>query len=207
MLHTRLNRIAADSPALDGCVTYIEREIRPALEALPGSLGISVLEDRERGVAIFGSVWATSGEMNQSENTEEPLRGELARRAGGQVTVEDYQIPVFELIERQALARRCHAVRLTRMQVRPSQVYDVIEVVGDIAVPSLIETPGFCGALLFADPASGRLISETIWRDHRARAAAPNIATIVRAEVPDEAGGDIRAVEDYDLVLSSMQEP
>src|SRR5215472_13265135 len=111
MLHTRLNRIAADSTALDGCVTYIEREIRPALEALPGSLGISVLEDRERGVAIFGSIWATSGEMSRSENTEAPLRGELARRAGGPVTVEDYQVPIFELVERQALTRHGHAVR------------------------------------------------------------------------------------------------
>jgi hypothetical protein len=188
-------------------VTYIEREVRPAVEARPGSLGISVLEDRERGVAIFGSVWATSGEMSGSENTEAPLRGELARRAGGPVSVENYQVPVFELVERQALTRRCHAVRLTRIQVRPSLVDDVIGVVADIAVPSLIEAPGFCDALLFADPASGRLISQTVWRDPGARAAAPGIAAIVRAEVPDEAGGGVRAVEDYDLVFSSLQEP
>ena len=74
MLHTRLNWITADTPALDGCVTYVEREIRSALEARPGSLGISVLEDRERGVAIFGSIWATSNEMGGSENTEAPMR-------------------------------------------------------------------------------------------------------------------------------------
>ena len=207
MLHTRLNRIASDTAALDGCVTYIEREIRPALEARPGSLGISVLADRERGVAIFGSVWATSVEMSGSEDTEVPLRGELARRAGGPVTVEDYEVPIFELVERQALPRRGYAVRLTRIHVRPSQVDDVIEVVGDIAVPSLIETPGFCDALLFANPASGRLISETMWRDPGARAAAPSVAAIVRAEVPDEASGEIGAVEDYALVFSSVQEP
>jgi hypothetical protein len=207
VLHTRLNRIAADPAALDGCVSYIEREIRPELEARPGSLGISVLEDPERGVAIFGSVWATSSRMTASEDTEAPLRGELARRAGGPVTVEDYQVPIFELVERQALPRRGYAVRLTRIQVRPQQVDDVIEVVGAIAMPSLIETPGFCDALLFADPASGRLISETVWRDTRARAAAPNVAAIVRAEVPDEASSEIRDVEDYALVFSSVQEP
>jgi hypothetical protein len=78
------------------------------------------------------------------------------------VTVEDYQVPIFELVEPVALTRPGRAVRLTRMQVRPSQVDDVIEVIGDIAVPSLIETPGFCDALLFADPDSGRLISETV---------------------------------------------
>jgi hypothetical protein len=207
VLHTRLNRIAADAAALDGCVSYIEREIRPVLEARPGSLGISVLEDPERGVAIFGSVWATSHKMAGSEDTEAPLRGELARRAGGPVTVEDYQVPIFELVERQALPRRGYAVRLTRIQVRPSQVDDVIEVVGTIAVPSLIETPGFCDALLFADPESGRLVSETVWRDARARASAPDVAAIVRAEVPDEASSEIRDVEDYALVFSSVREP
>ena len=204
MLHTRLNRIAADAAALDGCVTYIEREIRPALEIRPGSLGISVLEDRERGVAIFGSVWTTSAEMSRSEDTEAPLRGELARRAGGAVTVEDYAVPIFELVERQAPPGRGFAVRLTRIQVQPSRVDDVIEVVGDIAVPSLFVTPGFCDALLFADRASGRLISETVWRDAGARAAAPSVAEIVRTEVPGEATS---TVEDYALVFSTVQEP
>jgi len=207
VLHTRLNWITADAAALDECVTYVEREIRSALESRPGSLGISVLEGRERGVVIFGSIWATSNEMGGSEDTEAPMRAELAKRAGAPVRVEDYQIPIFELVERQALTRRCHAVRLTRMQVRPSQVDDVIEVVGDIVVPSLVGTPGFCDALLFADPASGRLISETVWRDPGARAAAPSIASIIQTEVADAASGDIHAVEDYSLVFSSMQEP
>jgi hypothetical protein len=52
------------------------------------------------------------------------------------------------------LLRGEQAVRLTRIQVKPSQVDDVIEVVGDEVVPSLSEAPGFRAALLFADPAS-----------------------------------------------------
>jgi hypothetical protein len=207
VLHTRLNWIAADTAALDECVAYVEREIRPVLESLPGSLGISVLADRERGVAIFGSVWGTGAEMSGSENAEAPLRAKLASRAGGPVTVEDYQVPIYELVEQEALPRRGYAVLMTRMQVRPSQVDDAIEVIGDIAVPSLIEAPGFRDAQLFADPASGRLISETTWRDPAARAAAPSVAAIVRAEVPDEAAGEIRAVEDYVLVFSTAREP
>jgi hypothetical protein len=199
--------MAADPATLDECLAYIEREIRPELESRPGSLGISVLEDRERGVVIFGSVWGTGAEMSGSENTEAPLRGELARRSGGPVTTEDYQVPIYELIDREALPQRGRAVRLTRIQVRPSEVDDAIEVVGDIAVPSLIEMPGFCDALLFAHPASGRLISETVWRDPGARASAPSVAAIIRTEVPDEASSEIRAVEDYTLVFSTVREP
>lgn len=216
MLHTRLTRLAVDPAALDACTSYIEHEIGSALEQRPGSLGIFVLEDPERGVAVFGSIWAASGEMSGSENAEVPLRAELVRRAGGPVTVEEYQVPVFELVERLALPRRGLAARLTRIQVRPSQVDDAIEVFGDYAVPSLVQAPGFCDALLFADPASGRLITESVWRDARAREASPSVAAIVTtempdAEVPDEVTGDtsaqIRAVEDYTLAFSTVREP
>ncbi len=109
-------------------------------------------------------------------------------------------------------------MRLTRIQVKPSQVDDVIDVVGDEVVPSLSEAPGFRAALLFADPASGRMISETIWRDPQARAAAPSVAATIRCEFPDEAGSDIpgfpdqggaevRSVADYRLMFSSIRDP
>lgn len=218
MLHIRLSRIAADPPALDDCVAYIESEARQAVEFRPGSLGISVLADRTEGAALYGSVWVSWDAMSASEETEAPLRAELAKRAGTPVTAWDYQIPISVIFDYALLLLGGQAVRLTRIQVKPSQVDDVIEVVGDEVVPSLSEAPGFRAALLFADRASGRMISETIWRDPRARAAAPSVAAIIRREFPDEAGSDIPGfpdeggaeicgVTDYSLVFSSMRDP
>ena len=218
MLHIRLSRIATDPPALDDCVAYIESEARQAVEFRPGSLGISVLADRTEGAALYGSVWVSGEAMSASEETEAPLRAELAKRAGTPVTVWNYQIPISVIFDYALLLQGGQAVRLTRIQVKPSQVDDVIEVVGDEVVPSLSEAPGFRAVLLFDDPASGRMISETIWRDPRARAAAPSVAAIIRREFPDEAGSDIPGfpdeggaeicgVTDYSLVFSSMRDP
>ena len=218
VLHIRLCRIAAEPPALDDCVAYIESEARQAVEFRPGSLGISVLADRTEGAALYGSVWVSWDAMSASEETEAPLRAELAKRAGTPVTVWDYQIPISVIFDYALLLQGGQAVRLTRIQVKPSQVDDVIEVVGDQVVPSLSEAPGFRAVLLFDDPASGRMISETIWRDPRARAAAPSVAAIIRREFPDEAGSDIPGfpdeggaeicgVTDYSLVFSSMRDP
>ena len=217
MLHIRLSRIAADPTALDDCIAYIKSEVRQAVEFRPGSLGISVLADRAEDAALFGSVWVSAEEMSASEETEAPLRAELAKRAGSPVTVEDYQIPISVIFD-PVLLLGGQAVRLTRIQVKPSQVDDVIEVAGDEVVPSLSEAPGFRAALLFADPASGRMISETIWRDPRARAAAPSVAATIRSEFPDEAGSDIAGfldeggaeicgVADCSLVFSSIRDP
>ncbi len=218
MLHIRLSQIAADPPALDDCVAYIEGEARQAVEFCPGSLGISVLADASEGAALFGSVWASSEAMSASEETEAPLRAELAKRASPPVTVEEYQVPISVIFDHAILLLGGQAVRLTRIQVKPSQVDDVIEVFGDEVVPSVSEAAGFRAVLLFADPASGRMISETIWRDPRARAAAPSVAAIIRGEFPDEAGSDIAGfpdeggaeicgVADYRLVFSSIRDP
>jgi hypothetical protein len=62
------------------------------------------------------------------------------------------------------------------------------------------------------------MISETIWRDPRARAAAPSVAAIIRRQFLDEAGtdipgfsdeggGEIRGVADYSLAFSSIRQP
>lgn len=206
MMHARVSQITADPPVLAGCLAYLEHEVRPVVESQHGSLGLSLLAGQEPGVAIVESFWATHEHelVWAAAETEARVRAELARRIRRPVTAEDYQVPVFE---REAPLRSGEAVRLTRMQVKPPGVADVADVFGDTAVPWLTDTPGFCGALLFAAPASGRLISQTVWRDPAARAASPSLAEMIRAEVLDDEEYEILAVEDYSLVFSSARKP
>lgn len=201
MLHLRLNLITADPPVLDQCLRYIETEVRPAAERQPGSLGLTLLT--RPGVAILESFWASEHALVASEQAAASIRGELARLATGPVTDEQYRIAVFE---REALGGG-GAVRLTRMEAKPSAVDDVIEVFGDSAVPWLAESPGYRGALLLADPHSGHMVSQTVWQDAQARAAGPSAAAVIQADVLDSAGLVIRAVEDYSLVFSSARKP
>jgi hypothetical protein len=80
-------------------------------------------------------------------------------------------------------------------------------VYGDTAVPQLADVPGFRGALLFAAPACGRLISQSVWREPAARTASPSVASVLQREVLAEEGCEIRGVEDYRLVFSSARKP
>jgi len=180
-------------------VQYIESEVRPAVESQPGSLGLFLLASSEPGVAVLESFWASHDALRASEQAATALRGELARRTGGQVPVEEYRVGVFQ---REVALRGGEAARLTR--ITPSAVDDVIETFGDTAVPLLAESSGFYGALLFADRDSGELISETVWRDAQARAASPSTAEVIRAELLESAHCVIRGVEDYALVFSSV---
>jgi quinol monooxygenase YgiN len=202
VLHARLDLITADPLALGGCITYIESEVRPAAESQPGSLGLSLLVSPESGAAVLESFWASHDALEASEQTAALVRGEVARLTGGSVTCGRYQVPVFE---REALLHGGEEVQLTWIEVKPSAVADVIEAFGDSAVPWLAETPGFRSALLFADPGSGEVISESAWRDPQARAASPSVATVIQADLLEAANCSIRAVDGYSLVFSSAR--
>ena len=192
MLHARLDLLTADPNALGKCIQYIQSEMRPVVERQPGSLGLSLLASPELGAAVLESFWASDHALRSGEKTAATVRSELARRAGGPVTVKEYRVAVFE---REAPLHGGEGVRLTRIEVEPSSVDDVIEAFGDSAVPLLAEHPGFRGALLFAGPATGQLVSETAWRDPRMRAASPSVAAVIQADVLAEAHCQIRGVE------------
>jgi hypothetical protein len=204
VLHAYLDLITADPRALSGCIDYLEHRARPMVESQRGSLGLLLLASPGDGVAVFESLWATHVALDASEEVTAALRREMAGRAGGSVTAARYQMPVFE---HDAPLHGGERARLTRIEVKPSAVTDVIEAFGDSAVPLLAPAPGFRGTLLLADPDSGHLVGQTIWRDPQTRAASPSVAGLIAADLLQSASCQIRAVEDYTLVFSSAREP
>jgi hypothetical protein len=205
MLHVEVSRITADPHRLAVAVSYLRSEGCPAVERQPGSLGTSLLLDPEAGAAGFESFWASDGALLDSEDVIAASAGEAARRAGGTVTRERYAVLVFE---REAPWRGGQGVRVTAMTVKPSMLSSVEDAVawyGDTAVPRLADAGGFCAALLYADRASGRLVSETVWRDTRALAAGRGTAAAGEAAAAAELNGVIGASGEYRLVFSSAR--
>jgi hypothetical protein len=203
MLHVEVSRITADPHRLADAVGYLTSEVRPVMERQPGNLGTSLLMATEAGAAGFESFWASDGALMDSEGVIAASVGEAARQAGGTVTRERYAVLVFE---HEAPLRGGQGVRVTTMTVKPSllsSVEDAVAWYGDTAVPRLADASGFCAALLYADRASGRLISETVWQDPRALAASRSMATA--GEAVAELNGVIGVSGEYQLVFSSAR--
>ncbi len=205
MLHVEVSRITADPRRLADAVSYLTSEVRPVMERQPGNLGTSLLLDPEAGAMGFESFWASNGALVASGDVIAAGVAEAARRAGGTVTRERYAVLVFE---REAPLRGGQGVRVTPMDVEPSMLSNVEDAVawyGDTAVPRLADASGFCAALLYADWASGRLVSETVWQDPQALAASRNTATAGEAAAAAALNGVIGASGEYRLVFSSAR--
>jgi len=202
MLHVRLNLITADPIRLGDSVKFVENEVRPVVESQPGNLGMAMKLNPDIGVAILESFWVSGDALRASERMAAPNRAAAVRRASGTVTVERYSVPVFE---REAPLRSGEGVRVTRLDVQPGAVEDTVAAFGDVTVPWLADTEGFCSTLLFIDRTSGRSVVETVWRDREALAASRSAAAAIRVNTVRATNGVIRSVEEYQLVFSSAR--
>jgi hypothetical protein len=204
VLHAGISLITVNPLRLDEAMKHIETEVHPRVQRLPGSLGLSLHVNSDLGLAVLETFWVSDDTLRAGERMIAPSKDEAVRRATGTITVEHFAVPVFE---QDALAATGAGVRMTGIDVPPSRIEDAIEVFGDTTVPWLADTKGFCRTLYLVDRHSGRTVSETVWQDARALAGSRSAAAAIRAEVVSAAGGVIRAVQEYSMVVNTASKP
>ena len=114
MMQARVNLITADPDRMADTIGYIKTSVRPAVESMDGSLGLSLYANAEIGVAVLESFWESHEALIHSEQMAAPRRTDVVHRAVGTVSVERYRVPVYE---REAPLDTAVGLRLTRMDV------------------------------------------------------------------------------------------
>src|SRR5918997_1384416 len=123
----------APSPRLQSAtVANIEQGLRRTWERLPGVRQLEGIEgayffvDRQRGKAIFISLWESEEAMNNSEEMMRPLRAELSEAfAANSVDVEQYEVGemlVQEIRERELLEQEPEVARSIQQASLPQEV-------------------------------------------------------------------------------------
>lgn len=200
-MHARLTFYTADPARLGEVVRHREHDVREVLTHEPGYRGMSVLVNDNLGVALVAAYWAGEKEMHSNDATfVRPVHD--AAFFGATVSVEHYEVARFV---HAAPARPGAAVTLTRLGTEPASPADVLAVYGGIELGRLAESDGFCTAVLFVDPQSGRALIETIWRDVPALAAASSVAAGHRLEAAADGTVTVRGLEQYRLDFHSVE--
>ena len=133
-MFARIVTYTADpSPRLQSAtVVHIEHDLRRTWERLPGVRQLEGLEsayffvDRQRGKAIFISLWESEQAMNNSEEMMRPLRAELSEAfAANSVDVEQYEVGEMltqEIRERELLEQELEVARSIQQASLPQEV-------------------------------------------------------------------------------------
>lgn len=201
-MHLRLTVLTADPLRLDEGLTFIEEEARPLVEAEPGNLGLSLKADKELGVALVESFWVSGDAMRESDRNVRSTREQASHRIDGTVAVETLQVA---RVTRIAPWNAGAGVRLMRADADAARLDQVVAAHEDTAVPWLMETEGFCGALLLVHSRTGHLVEETMWVDGDALAGSRSVASAIRVDAVKATDEVVRALAEYTLIFNSAR--
>jgi quinol monooxygenase YgiN len=203
-VHARSTTIDARPDAIDDGIAQVRNEVMPALQAMDGCMGMSLMVDRESGRCIATSAWESEEAMRTSEAQVAPLRARLRDAFGGTATVQEWQIAVLHRDHRSGEGA---CVRATWFKVPNGQGDRSVELYRDSVLPALEELEGFCSASLLVDRSSGRAVSSVTFDSSDAMDRNREQARSLRTARLRELGADQLDVGEFELALAHLRVP
>jgi heme-degrading monooxygenase HmoA len=137
--------------------------IMPETKQQRGHKGTLLLADRATGKGITITMYETKADLKASDESGHYARqiGKLSHLMSTPHVREDYEVVVQDMEGEVATA----VARGTFGQVQPGadKQEEVIELFRDAVVPEMKQQPGFKGALLLLDRATGKCTSFGVW--------------------------------------------
>ena len=158
------NRVLTFRGATDlaGGVRYLREEALPVLEAQHGYRGVTASGDRSRGIFGILSIWETESDRTASDSALGKARQEAVKVVGGDLTVENFEEVVLELVRPPSPG--C-GLFISRVHMDRSAVDDNIEFFKKEVLPQIKAQPGFCGLRNMVDRSTGQAIVGSVWEE------------------------------------------
>jgi heme-degrading monooxygenase HmoA len=176
----------------------------PAITAMDGCIGLSMLVDRTSGMCIATSAWNDDQSMHATDASLRPMRGEAAKILGGEASVDEWEIVVLHRDHRTSDSTH---VRCTWLRTDPGQVDKAIELFRSEVLHVAEGMTGFCSASLMVDREAGRAVSSVTWDSRKAMEDSREAGTKLRSKVADLAGAEIEDVVEFEMALAHLRVP
>jgi heme-degrading monooxygenase HmoA len=202
-MFARTTTVTARPPHINRGVQYMEDQVIPALQDIPGFVGLSTLVDRATGRCIITTSWQSA----ESLRTSEPQVHAIRERGVAAFDAVDSLVDEWEV----ALMHRAHSAdtaagaHVSWLEGDPDTMSELIDAFR-AAVPSLEKLPGFTSASLLVDRPGGRAVSTVVY-DPATMATARPQTNEIRTSVADAAGAYVIEVAEFELAVSQLRVP
>jgi quinol monooxygenase YgiN len=203
-VYARSTTVRADPANIDAGIRYVSEEVMPAITAMDGCIGLSMLVDRDSGMCIATSAWNDDQSMQAADAALRPMRAEAAKIMGGNMNVDMWEIAVLHRDHRTSDST---SVRCTWMRSDPARIDDAIALFRSEVLPTAENMGGFCSASLMVDRGAGRAVSAVTWDSRQAMEASREAAKELRSMVAEKAGAQIEDVAEFELALAHLRVP
>ncbi|GAA4470735.1 antibiotic biosynthesis monooxygenase [Rhodococcus olei] len=204
-MYARTTTIQAQPSSVDAGIVHLRDEVMPALLAVEGCVGLSLMADRHSGRCMATTAWESEEAMRAGGASVESIRRDAARAFGGTVdTVEQWEIAVLHRDHRtgEGACARC-----TWLQGDPGAIDRAIDAFRAGVLPQIESMDGFCSASLFVDRATGRAVAVTAWDGHDAMDSGREHANRVRSSASQDIDARVLEVAEFDLAVAHLRVP
>jgi len=203
IVFARTTDIQAQPSCIDAGIAHVRDEVMPALAAMDGFVGLSLLVDRESGRCIATSAWETAEAERASAGQVGPIRDEAAKVFGGTATAQTWEIGI---LHRDHRSNDGACARVTWIKVPPDQAKRAIESYKSDVLPSLENLEGFCSASFLMN-GSGRAVSTATFDSRDAMERNREQARELRNTRSREMGADVLDVGEFELAIAHLRVP
>lgn len=204
-MFVRATTINADLARVEKGIAFVRESVCPAIDTLPGGLGLSMFVDRSSGTSTVSTAWETEQARADADSVLAPLRSKGNRLMGGGTPVTE----LFELavIDRLRPAQEGFWSRLTRVTISPSQVEDAIDAYTSSTLHDLQLLDGYCSAVLLVDRASGLGVVSVTFDNRSHLEASRERADQIRRSGLAKAGAEVDEVREAEIVIAGLRLP
>lgn len=200
----RSTTITAHREAINAGITCVRDEVMPAVEAMDGCVGLSLMVDRESGRCIATTAWRSLDAMRASAPFIEPIRHRAVEAFAGSATIDEWEIAV---VHREQNSAPGACVRAAWLQTRPELFDRAVDYYRSAVLPSLEDLEGFCSASLMLDRTTGRAVSSTTFSSQEAMDHNRDQARSLRTTRLRDLGADQLDVGEFELALAHLRVP
>ena len=203
-MYARSTTVRGNPQSLDDAIAYARDEVLPAVQAMDGCIGMSMMCDRDSGRGIATTAWETEEAMHNSESGMHDMRQRYAGMLGGRAEVQEWEIT---LLHRAHHAPDGACCRVLWSGGNPDDAERVMDAVRMTLLPRMDDLPGFCSASMLMNREDGRAVMAVVYESRAAMEQATDQAEPLRQQYSRLTGWEISEIAEFDLALAHLRVP
>ena len=204
-MFARTTTMQADPSRIDAGIDHVRDEVTPAVTAMNGCVGMSMLVDRGSGRCIATSSWESEAALMDSADMVRPLRDAAQATMGGSTSsVDTWEVAVVHRDHAMPDGACARVTWLGGMDDHAERASDVFRMA---ILPKVQELDGFCSASLMISRETGRAVGTVTFERHDQLEASRDTAAALREAASRDIGASIDDVAEMDVAFAHLHLP
>ena len=204
-MYARSTSLTADPARMDDGIRMVRDEIMPALQSMPGCLGLSMLCDRASGRCIITSSWDSAESMAATSDRVVYMRQRVMDTMSGRdMSVDEWEIAAMHRLHTPG-DDACARVTWTRGD--PAMMEQTVDGFRMGLIPQMDDVPGFCSLSLMVDRNTGRGSLTSVYRDRQSMEASRDMVRGMRDEFTGRTGMEVTDIVEFELAIHHLRVP